>query len=79
MNAAQIISDKRDGKELAPECIHWLISEFTAGRVHDYQMTALAMAVYFPLVSAQTASDRPEKRLRDLLCQQAPDFGQIVA
>ena len=45
MNAAHIIARKRDGAELSPEEISWLISSYTHGDVPDYQMAAFAMAV----------------------------------
>ena len=47
MNVAQIISAKRDGNELTEEQIGFLISGFASGEIPDYQMSALAMAVYF--------------------------------
>ncbi len=47
MNPVEIIRKKRDGEELDPEEIRWMIAEFTVGRLADYQMSALAMAVFF--------------------------------
>ena len=47
MRAVDLIEKKRDGKELSPEEIRWLISEYVAGRIPDYQMSAFLMAVYF--------------------------------
>ena len=41
------IESKREGKILAPEQIQEFIREFTAGKIPDYQMAALLMAVYF--------------------------------
>jgi pyrimidine-nucleoside phosphorylase len=40
-----VIQHKRDGHELAPEQWTRLIEEYTAGRVPDYQMAALLMAI----------------------------------
>jgi pyrimidine-nucleoside phosphorylase len=40
-----LIQHKRDGHALQPAQWHELIREFTAGRVPDYQMSALLMAV----------------------------------
>ena len=42
-----LIEHKRDGRALAPEQWASLIAEYVAGRVPDYQMSALLMAVYF--------------------------------
>jgi len=41
----QLIEHKRDGHALAPEQWAELIAEYTAGRVPDYQMSALLMAI----------------------------------
>jgi pyrimidine-nucleoside phosphorylase len=43
----ELIARKRDGGELSPDEIRALIDGFTAGDVLDYQMSALAMAVFF--------------------------------
>lgn len=53
MNAEQLIEKKRDGGVLSEEAIRWLIAEYTAGRVPDYQMAAWCMAVYFRGLSAR--------------------------
>lgn len=42
-----IIEKKRDGGELEPGEISAFVSGFAAGTIPDYQMAALAMAVYF--------------------------------
>ena len=44
--AVELIERKRDGLALSPQQIEWLISAFTSGEVTDYQMAAMAMAVY---------------------------------
>lgn len=46
MLAVEIIAKKRDGLELSTEELQWLVSEFLAGKVPDYQMSAWLMAVY---------------------------------
>ncbi len=46
MNAAQIISWKRDGGELDADEIGWFVAGFTQGEIPDYQMSALAMAIF---------------------------------
>lgn len=47
MNFLALLEAKRDGKELSAAEISWLITEFTAGKIPDYQMAALLMAVFF--------------------------------
>jgi pyrimidine-nucleoside phosphorylase len=44
--AVELIEAKRDGRELSPEAIEWLMAEYTDGGVPDYQMAAMAMAIY---------------------------------
>ncbi len=47
MNVAAIIERKRDGGVLTPDEIQELVTSFTEGTLPDYQMSALAMAIYF--------------------------------
>lgn len=47
MNFLPLIESKREGKILSPEQIQAFIREFTAGKIPDYQMAAMLMAVYF--------------------------------
>jgi thymidine phosphorylase len=47
VNFLSLIESKREGKILAPEQIQEFIREFTAGKIPDYQMAALLMAIYF--------------------------------
>jgi pyrimidine-nucleoside phosphorylase len=47
MNFLPLIESKREGKTLAPERIQEFIREFTAGKIPDYQMAAMLMAIYF--------------------------------
>jgi pyrimidine-nucleoside phosphorylase len=47
MNFLSLIENKREGKILTPEQIQEFIREFTAGKIPDYQMAAMLMAVYF--------------------------------
>lgn len=44
-DAVSIIAAKRDGHELTPTQIDWVIDAFTKGIVADEQMSALAMAI----------------------------------
>jgi pyrimidine-nucleoside phosphorylase len=47
VNFLSLIESKREGKTLAPEQIQEFIREFTAGKIPDYQMAAMLMAIYF--------------------------------
>lgn len=57
MRTVDLIQKKRDGKELSTEEISWLISGYADGRVPDYQMSALAMAIYFKGMSMRETRD----------------------
>lgn len=43
----ELIAAKRDGEELDPGALRWIITEYTAGRVPSYQVSALLMAIIF--------------------------------
>jgi thymidine phosphorylase len=45
--AVDLIRIKRDGGVLTDGQIDWLIDAYTRGSVHDEQMSAMAMAIYF--------------------------------
>lgn len=47
MRAVDLIERKRDGGELAPDEIAWLVREYVGGQIPDYQVSAFLMAVYF--------------------------------
>ena len=46
MNILEIISKKRDKKELTKEEIEYFIKGYTKGKITDYQASALVMAIY---------------------------------
>jgi pyrimidine-nucleoside phosphorylase len=46
MNAYEIISKKRDRKQLSPEEIRYFINGYTTDEIPDYQMSALLMAIF---------------------------------
>jgi pyrimidine-nucleoside phosphorylase len=57
MNAVEIIQKKRDRIELSDTEISWLIKSYTSGTVPDYQMAAMAMAIFLNgLEAAELAS-----------------------
>jgi pyrimidine-nucleoside phosphorylase len=47
MNFLPLIEHKREGNILVPEQIQEFVREFTAGKIPDYQMAAMLMAIYF--------------------------------
>ncbi len=47
MRTVDLIQRKRNGEELSPEEITWLVESYTRGDIPDYQMAAFLMAVYF--------------------------------
>jgi len=47
MNFLPLIESKREGEILAPAQIREFIREFTAGKIPDYQMAAMLMAIFF--------------------------------
>ena len=57
MNFLSLIENKRDGQTLAPNQIENFVREFTAGKIPDYQMAAMLMAIYFRgLTTAETTA-----------------------
>ena len=47
MRMFDIIANKRDGKALTDEEIHFFIDGYVKGEIPDYQVSALLMAIYF--------------------------------
>lgn len=74
--AVELIETKRDGGRLPDDGIEWLIAAYTDGRVTDYQMAALTMAVFLNgLDSGElTAWTRAMLNSGDVL-----DFGDVTA
>ncbi|MBZ5577541.1 MAG: thymidine phosphorylase [Acidobacteriia bacterium] len=62
MRTVDLIQRKRDGEELAPEEIEFLVAGYTSGEIPDYQMSAFLMAVFF-----SGMSDREVSRLTDCM------------
>lgn len=57
MRMYDIIQKKRDGGVLAREEIEFAVKGFTDGSIPDYQMSALAMAIFIRGMSAQETAD----------------------
>ena len=64
MRTVDLIQRKRNGEELAPEEIEFLINGYTNGEIPDYQMSAFLMAVFF-----SGMSDREVSRLTECMMQ----------
>ncbi len=64
MRTVDLIQRKRDGEELAPEEIEFLVEGYTNGDIPDYQMSAFLMAVYFSGMSDREVSRLTECMLR---------------
>lgn len=64
MTPAQIIARKRDGEVLTAAEISSLIGGYVRGEVPDYQMSALAMAIFFRGMNAAETSQLTEQMLR---------------
>lgn len=64
MRTVDLIQRKRDGEELAPEEIEFLVEGYTSGDIPDYQMSAFLMAVYFSGMSDREVSRLTECMLR---------------
>jgi thymidine phosphorylase len=57
MNPVWLIAKKRDGEELTSDEIGVFIAGYAKGDIPDYQMSALAMAIYIKgMTAAETAA-----------------------
>ena len=64
MRTVDLIQRKRDGEELAPEEIDFLVNGYTNGEIPDYQMSAFLMAVFFSGMTDREVSPLTECMLR---------------
>ncbi|MGI5120847.1 thymidine phosphorylase [Marinactinospora thermotolerans] len=64
MDVIDIIVAKRDGAELAPDQIDWVIGAYARGEVPDEQMAALCMAIVWRGMTAAEVSRWTEAMLR---------------
>jgi pyrimidine-nucleoside phosphorylase/thymidine phosphorylase len=56
MRTVDLIRRKRDGEELAPEEIRFLVDGYTRTEIPDYQMAAFLMAVYYSSMTDREVS-----------------------
>ena len=57
MRVYDLIQKKKNGEELTPAELEFLVQGYTNGTIPDYQMSAFAMAVYFQsMTPAETAA-----------------------
>ncbi len=64
MRAVEILRKKRDGQELSRAELGFLIREYSANRIPDYQMSAFLMAVYFKgLTTSEVSALTEEMRI----------------
>lgn len=57
MRTVDLIEKKRDGGELSTEEITYLINSYVSGAIPDYQIAALAMAIYYQGMSIREIHD----------------------
>jgi pyrimidine-nucleoside phosphorylase len=64
MRTVELIQRKRDGGELTPDEIEFLVEGYTRGEIPDYQMSAFLMATYFASMTDREISRLTECMLR---------------
>ena len=64
MRTVDLIQRKRDGEELAPEEIDFIVDGYTSAEIPDYQMAAFLMSVYFAGMTDREVSRLTECMLR---------------
>jgi pyrimidine-nucleoside phosphorylase len=64
MRTVDLIQRKRDGAELVPEEIEFLVDGYTSGEIPDYQMSAFLMAVFFSGMTDRELSPLTDCMLR---------------
>jgi pyrimidine-nucleoside phosphorylase len=60
MRTVDLIHRKRDGEELSPEELQFLVDGYTRGDIPDYQMSAFLMAVFYSSMSDREVSAMTE-------------------
>ncbi len=59
----ELIGVKRDGGTLDPDAVAWIMAEYTADRIPDYQMSSLLMAIVLNGMSPRELGDWTEAML----------------
>ena len=72
----ELIERKRDGGTLQPDELEWIIAEYTADRIPDYQMSSLLMAIFIRGLSGDELGPWTEAMLRS---GEVLDLGHISA
>jgi pyrimidine-nucleoside phosphorylase/thymidine phosphorylase len=63
MRTVDLIHRKRDGEELSPEEIAFLVDGYTSGAIPDYQASAFLMAVFFSGMTDREVSALTERMI----------------
>lgn len=79
MHIPSLIARKRDGGSLTAEEIHALIPAFTRGDMPDYQMSALAMAIFFRGMTPEETTALTDAMLHSGSTLQWPDHAPLRA
>ena len=83
MRMYDLILKKRQGKPLTKDEIQWMIREYTDGRIPDYQMSALLMAIclrlLLPLASSSALKICSALENDKILFIPDPNLGSYVA
>jgi pyrimidine-nucleoside phosphorylase len=64
MRTVDLIHRKREGEELSPEEIAWLVEGFTRDEIPEYQVSAFLMAIYFQGMADREVSALTECMVR---------------
>lgn len=78
MRMYDIITDKKQGRELSKEQIEFFIKGYTDGHIPDYQASALLMAIYFKGMTERETVDLTECMTLSGQCLDLSDFGSLT-
>lgn len=78
MRMYDIITDKKQGRELSKEQIEFFINGYTDGSIPDYQASALLMAIYFKGMTERETVDLTECMALSGECLDLSDFGGLT-